>query len=70
MFFELDARDGRDGIGSAVVNHRIRFEMTGDGREQVFFVVYSLADDVDKWDEERIALWIEEEEKRQEMIAE
>ena len=22
----------RDGIGSAVVNHRIRFEMTGDGR--------------------------------------
>lgn len=68
--FEQDARDGRDGIGSAVVNHRIRFEMTGDGREQVFFVVYSLADDVDKWDEERIALWIEEEEKRQEMIAE
>ena len=70
LFFEQDARDGRDGIGSAVVNHRIRFEMTGDGREQVFFVVYSLADDVDKWDEERIALWIEEEEKRQEMIAE
>ena len=65
LFFEQDARDGRDGIGSAVVNHRIRFEMTGDGREQVFFVVYSLADDVDKWDEERIALWIEEEEKRQ-----
>ena len=32
--------------------------------------MYSLADDVDKWDEERIALWIEEEEKRQEMIAE
>ena len=49
LFFEQDARDGRDGIGSAVVNHRIRFEMTGDGREQVFFVVYSLADDVDKW---------------------
>ena len=70
LFFEQDARDGRDGIGSAVVNHRIRFEMTGDGREQVFFVVYSLADDVDKWDEERIALWIEGEEKRQEMIAE
>ena len=70
LFFEQDARDGRDGIGSAVVNHRIRFEMMGDGREQVFFVVYSLADDVDKWDEERIALWIEEEEKRQEMIAE
>ena len=70
LFFEQDARDGRDGIGSAVVNHRIRFEMTGDGREQVFFVVYSLADDVDKWDEERIALWIEEEEKRQEAIAE
>ena len=22
--------------------------------------MYSLADDVDKWDEERIALWIEE----------
>ena len=44
--------------------------MTGDGREQVFFVVYSLADDVDKWDEERIALWIEGEEKRQEAIAE
>ncbi len=42
--------------------------MTGDGREQVFFVVYSLADDVDKWDEERIALWIEEEEKRQERL--
>lgn len=70
LFFEQDARDGRDGIGSAVVNHRIRFEMTGDGREQVFFVVYSLADDVDKWDEERIALWIEGEEKRQEAIAE
>ena len=70
LFFEQDARDGRDGIGSAVVNHRIWFEMTGDGREQVFFVVYSLADDVDKWDEERIALWIEGEEKRQEAIAE
>ena len=68
LFFEQDARDGRDGIGSAVVNHRIRFEMTGDGREQVFFVVYSLADDVDKWDEERIALWIEEEEKRQDFV--
>ena len=24
LFFEQDARDGRDGIGSAVVNHRIR----------------------------------------------
>ena len=68
LFFEQDARDGRDGIGSAVVNHRIRFEMTGDGREQVFFVVYSLADDVDKWDEERLALWIEEEEKRQDFV--
>ena len=68
LFFEQDARDGRDGIGSAVVNHRIWFEMTGDGREQVFFVVYSLADDVDKWDEERIALWIEEEEKRQDFV--
>ena len=56
--------------GKLFVEHRIRFEMTGDGREQVFFVVYSLADDVDKWDEERIALWIEEEEKRQEIIAE
>lgn len=36
--FEQDARDGRDGIGSAVVNHRIRFEMMGDGREQVFLL--------------------------------
>ena len=27
LFFEQDARDGRDGIGSAVVNHRIRFEL-------------------------------------------
>ena len=56
MFFEQDAGDGRDGIVRVVVNHRIWFQMTGDGREQVFFVVYSLADDVDKWDEERICL--------------
>ena len=70
LFFEQDARDGRDGIGSVAANHRIRFEMKGDGEEQVFFVVYSLASDVDKWDEESIALWIEEEEKRQEAIVE
>lgn len=69
LFFEQDARDGRDGIGSVAANHRIRFVMKGDGKEQVFFVVYSLADDVDKWDEERIALWIESEEKREEEIA-
>lgn len=62
LYYEQDARDGRDAVGKVVVNHRICFRLTGE--DQSFYMVYSLDRRVDDCSESTIEMWIKEEEAR------
>lgn len=62
LYYEQDARDGRDAAGAVALNHRICFEI--EGSEQVFYLVYSLDRPVDDCNEMTIEKWISEEERR------
>ncbi|MDY2937554.1 MAG: type I pullulanase [Fusicatenibacter sp.] len=66
LYFEQDARDGREAVGGAVRNHCLDFELADDTKEQIFYVVYSLQGNVEKWDEQTISGWMEQERKRRE----
>lgn len=66
LYYEQDARDGRDAVGAAVVNHRICFELTEESR--TFYIVYSLDRRVDDCSEKTIEMWINEEMVRREEI--
>ncbi|MGN0315988.1 MAG: type I pullulanase [Fusicatenibacter sp.] len=68
LYFEQDARDGREAVGGVTLNHRLDFELADDGKEQVFYAVYSLRGTVDRWDAQTIAEWMEEERARREEI--
>ncbi|MDO4306203.1 MAG: amylo-alpha-1,6-glucosidase [Eubacteriales bacterium] len=67
LYYEQDARDGRDAVGAVVLDHRIRFEIRE--KEQVFYLVYSLDRPVDDCSEITIEKWISEEiQRRREIV--
>lgn len=68
LYFEQDARDGRDSVGTVVWNHRIRFELRSAC--ETFYLIYSLDHTVDACDENTITSWIEKEYvRREELVA-
>lgn len=68
LYYDQDARDGRDAVGTVVWNHKICFPL--DSGEQTFYLVYSLDHSVDEYNEKDIALWIEEENARRKRLME
>lgn len=41
LYYEYDARDGRDCVGSAAMNHTIEFELGAESSVQEFYLIYS-----------------------------
>ncbi len=67
LYYDQDARDGRDAVGTVVKNHKICFPLNPG--EQTFYVVYSLDHSVDEITEEDVNLWIKQaEERRKELM--
>lgn len=67
LYYEQDARDGRDAVGAVIKNHRILFFLTGE--EQSFYLVYSLDHSVESCTERDIERWIAREyERRRDII--
>lgn len=58
LYYEQDARDGRDAVGAVVWNHRIRFSL--DSGEQTFYLVYSLDHSVDHIKVQEVNGWIKD----------
>lgn len=68
LYYEQDARDGRDAVGCAVINHRIRFEVESD--EASFYLVYSTQPFQRAVTENRIRSWEQQEVLRRQEIME
>lgn len=56
LYYDQDARDGRDSVGTALQNHEICFKMDDYSRE--FYLIYSLDRRVDECDANTISGWI------------
>lgn len=61
LYYEQDARDGRDAVGTVVWNHRICFPLGSE--EQTFYLVYSLDHPVEEIVAQDVELWIQQAQK-------
>lgn len=66
LYYEQDARDGREAVGAVIKNHRILFSLTGEA--QTFYLIYSLDHCVDGCTQKDIQKWMDMEYERRETI--
>lgn len=66
LYYEQDARDGREAVGRVLVNHEIVFDL--DGGCQTFYLLYSLENRLEGCGEETVSRWMEEELARREKL--